>query len=177
MSKITIAISFLILSVAAFAQTHEPSTTDRKVVIVRGNDSAKITRNLKDGDRHDFLSESGLYSQFWVESKSNKVDEAEIHDASDDFHIILEGSATYVIGGKLVEPRDLINRPGEWRSMKVEGGERITVKKGDVLFVPRGVVHQRDTTGMSTKYQIIKIHMKPVEQRVAPTPANAEKKN
>jgi len=165
MSKILFVILFLIFVVSAFAQTRQPSTTDKKIVIIRADDSAKIARDLKDGERRDFLTEGGLYSQFWVESKSGTIDEAEIHDASDDYHIILEGSATYIIGGKLVEPKELKNRPGEWRSAKVEGGERVRVKKGDVLFVPRGVVHQRDTTGQTVKYQIIKIHSNPVEQR------------
>jgi mannose-6-phosphate isomerase-like protein (cupin superfamily) len=174
-----ILVVFAVLSgVAAFAQTRQPSTTDRKTVIVRADDAAKVTKNLKTGERHDFLSESGLYSQFWVESKANKIDEAEVHDASDDYHIILEGSATYIIGGRLVEPRELKNRPGEWRSEKVEGGERVTVKKGDVLFVPRGTVHQRDTTGKSVKYQIIKIHAEPIEQRkpAATKPTETPKK-
>jgi mannose-6-phosphate isomerase-like protein (cupin superfamily) len=163
MSKILIAVLFLLSGVAVFAQTRQPSTTDKKIVVVRAEDAAKIAKNLKNGERRDFLTESGLYSQFWIESKANAIDEAEVHDNSDDYHVILEGSATYIIGGKLVEPREI--RAGEWRSAKIEGGERITVKKGDTLFVPRGTVHQRDTTGKSVKYYIIKIHTNPVEQR------------
>lgn len=169
-SAILTVLVLTISAVTAFAQTRQPSTTDRKTVVVRGAESEKITKDLKDGERHEFLSENGLYSQFWVEAKSNKIDEAEVHDNSDDYHVILEGETTYIIGGKLVNPKELKNRPGEWRSEKVEGGERINVKKGDVLFVPRGTVHQRDTTGKSVKYQIIKIHAEKVEQRKPTTP-------
>jgi mannose-6-phosphate isomerase-like protein (cupin superfamily) len=158
-----ILLIFTFSAVSVFAQTRQPSTTDKKIVVVRAEDAAKITKNLKNGERVDFLTESGLYSQFWIEAKADRIDEAEVHDFSDDYHIILEGSATYIIGGKLVEPREI--RAGEWRSAKIEGGERITVKKGDTLFVPRGTVHQRDTTGKSVKYYIIKIHREPVEQR------------
>lgn len=172
MTKFLFTILLLISCISTFAQTRQPSTTDNKIVIVGGEESAKITKDLKDNERKDFLTEGGLYSQFWVESKSNKIDEAEVHDASDDYHIILEGSATYIIGGKLVEPKELKNRPGEWRSMKVEGGERITVNKGDVMFVPRGLVHQRDTMGKSVKYQIIKIHTNPITQRGQNLPIN-----
>jgi mannose-6-phosphate isomerase-like protein (cupin superfamily) len=164
MFKILLIFLFSAFAVAStFAQTRQPSSTDRKIVIVRADEMEKSVKNLKNGERKDFLTEPGLYSQFWIEAKSNKIDEAEVHDASDDYHVILEGSATYIIGGKLVEPREI--RAGEWRSAKIEGGERITVKKGDTLFVPRGTVHQRDTTGKSVKYYIIKIHSNPVEQR------------
>jgi mannose-6-phosphate isomerase-like protein (cupin superfamily) len=166
MSKILFAI--LILSASVFAQTRQPSTTNNKIVVVRADEMKKGVSELKENERKDFFTESGLYSQFWIESKSNRIDEAEVHDASDDYHVILEGETTYIIGGKLVEPKEI--RPGEWRSAKVEGGERVTVKKGDTLFVPRGTVHQRDSTGKSVKYQIIKVHANPVEQR-KPTPA------
>ncbi len=169
-----ILLLLLFSSVCVFAQTRQPSTTENKIVVLRAADSEKATKELKAGERKDFLTEKGLHSQFWVESKADKIDEAEVHDASDDYHIILEGETTYIIGGKLVEPKELKNRPGEWRSMKVEGGERITVKKGDVLFVPRGMVHQRDSTGKSVKYQIIKIHNVPVEQRTQQPPKPVE---
>lgn len=172
LNRILIAAIILFSAVSAIAQTRQPSTTTNKIVVLRGEDLAKITKDLKDGERKDFLTEGGLYSQFWVESKSNKIDEAEVHDASDDYHVILEGETTYIIGGKLIDPKELKNRPGEWRSEKVEGGERITVKKGDVLFVPRGTVHQRDTRGKSVKYQIIKIHANPVTQRGQTLPKN-----
>src|SRR5215475_11549032 len=47
--------------------------------------------------------------------------EVEIHDHDTDIFYILEGSATFVTGGKAVDTR--ITDPGETRGKGIEGGE------------------------------------------------------
>ena len=62
--------------------------------------------------------------------------------------IILDGTTVYEVGGK---PKGGHNvRPGEWLAPEAEGATRLTLKKGDVLSIPRGTLHKRSTEGTVT---------------------------
>ncbi|MGH8624177.1 MAG: cupin domain-containing protein [Gammaproteobacteria bacterium] len=52
---------------------------------------------------------------------------------------VLEGSATFVTGGKLIGGKDIAS--GEIRAANVEGGEDRRIVKGDVIVVPNGTPH------------------------------------
>ncbi len=73
--------------------------------------------------------------------ESGAAGEAEVHLAADDYHHILSGSVRFALGGALVSPREA--RPGEWRAVIAAGADTIDLRAGDVLFVPRGTLHQR----------------------------------
>ena len=38
-------------------------------------------------------------------------------------------------------------REGEWLAPESVGAERVTLKKGDILAIPRGTLHKRTTDG------------------------------
>src|SRR5689334_898104 len=63
----------------------------------------------------------------------------EIHERDTDIFYILEGSATFVTGGKAVEPKPV--SPGEIRGKEIVGGEERHLAKGDVIVIPNGVPH------------------------------------
>lgn len=63
----------------------------------------------------------------------------EIHEAETDVVYVLEGKATFVTGGKLLDGR--ITSPGEIRGTKLQGGSTQQLGKGDVVVVPRGTPH------------------------------------
>jgi mannose-6-phosphate isomerase-like protein (cupin superfamily) len=44
--------------------------------------------------------------------------------------------------------------PGEWRAPQADGTTKFTLKKGDMLVVPRGTLHKRSTAGSVTFYLI-----------------------
>jgi len=79
-------------------------------------------------------------------------DQHEVHDGSDD--VVLNGEATLMLGGLLVEPNQI--SPGEWRSKSVTGGTKVVIKKGDLIVVPRGTPHQRTVTGKGFSMILIK---------------------
>ena len=60
-----------------------------------------------------------------------------------------------MLGGTLVEPNEI--SPGEWRAKTATGGQKVTIKKGDLIFVPRGTPHQRTVTGKGFSMILIKI--------------------
>jgi len=79
----------------------------------------------------------------------------ELHDNSDDIYYVLDGEATLALGGELAEPNEI--SPGEWRSKTVKGGNPFEIKKGDLIVVPRGTVHQRTATGKGFSMILIKV--------------------
>jgi mannose-6-phosphate isomerase-like protein (cupin superfamily) len=66
--------------------------------------------------------------------------EAELHENFADLFCILDGGATLVTGGTVVEPRTV--GPGEVRGTAIDAGIRQELRAGDVAHVPAGVPHQ-----------------------------------
>jgi quercetin dioxygenase-like cupin family protein len=69
--------------------------------------------------------------------------EFEWHEHRDHVLQILDGTTVYEIGGT---PKDGRNtRPGEWLAPAADGATTLTLKKGDMLVIPRGTLHKRST--------------------------------
>jgi glc operon protein GlcG len=66
--------------------------------------------------------------------------DVEYHVHTTDIMRVVEGSATVVTGGELLDPREA--GPGEIRGRAIEGGTTHQLSEGDVLVVPAGVAHQ-----------------------------------
>ena len=66
--------------------------------------------------------------------------EVEFHEHVVDIMHVVQGHATVVTGGQMVNQR-LVD-PGEVRASAVEGGTSHELAEGDVLVVPAGVPHQ-----------------------------------
>jgi mannose-6-phosphate isomerase-like protein (cupin superfamily) len=65
--------------------------------------------------------------------------DAELHDATNHVFIIVEGEATFVTGGTLIEPKQ--TGPGQTRAKGIQGGEVHQMRKGDVITVPAKTPH------------------------------------
>ena len=65
--------------------------------------------------------------------------EVEVHEKTNHVLIIMEGEATFVTGGTLVEPRQ--TAPGQTRAKEVRGGTTYHLSKGDVITVPAKTPH------------------------------------
>ncbi len=64
---------------------------------------------------------------------------AEVHTDETDVIYVLEGTATFVTGGTLIDSKNIA--PDEIRGSGIQGGETHHLKKGDVIVVPEGVPH------------------------------------
>jgi mannose-6-phosphate isomerase-like protein (cupin superfamily) len=80
------------------------------------------------------------------EKKSAK--EFEYHEGRDHIFLILEGATKYELGGTPKDGRK--TKPGEWLAPLSEGATSLTLKKGDMLVIPRGTPHRRSTEGSVT---------------------------
>ena len=78
---------------------------------------------------------------------------AEVHDWETDVVYVLDGSATVVTGGTVVDPK--VTEPGQVRGVVIQGGESRRIGKGDVLVIPAGVPHWfKDVEGPLTYFVV-----------------------
>ncbi len=69
-------------------------------------------------------------------SRRDAAGQAEVHAKDDDIIYVLEGTATFVTGGTVVDPK--ATAPDEVRGREISGGETRELRKGDVVIVPAG---------------------------------------
>ncbi len=150
----------LILSVAAIvASAQGPSTPSRPFVVKSKQQISDISKEIeaKEGNQQfDVFAQSGSQMRVAVfHDEKRENDLHEVHDDSDDIYYVLGGEATLMLGGSLVEPNQISS--GEWRSKSATGGQKVVIKKGDLVVVPRGTPHQRTVTGKGFSMILIKV--------------------
>jgi glc operon protein GlcG len=87
-------------------------------------------------------------------SRRDGPGEAEVHLADTDIFYVLDGAATFVTGGELVEPRQLSTT--ELRGKALLGGDERRIAKGDVITIPRGVPHWFKRVDAPFTYYVVK---------------------
>jgi uncharacterized protein GlcG (DUF336 family)/uncharacterized RmlC-like cupin family protein len=87
-------------------------------------------------------------------SRRDGPGQAEVHLTDTDIIYVLEGSATVVTGGRVVEPHE--QSPVEIRGNAIEGGAENQINKGDVLTIPSGVPHWFKAVRAPFRYYVIK---------------------
>jgi len=88
-------------------------------------------------------------------SRREKPGQAEIHTKDADVIYVLQGSATFVTGGKAVDAKT--TAPDELRGSSIRNGETREIAKGDVVIVPHGVPHQFLTVTDPFLYYVVKV--------------------
>lgn len=87
--------------------------------------------------------------------KRDKPGEVEVHAQDTDIVYVLEGSATFAIGGTVVGGRSI--GPGEIRGPSMQGGTSRTVSKGDAFIVPANVSHWFKEIQQPISYLTVKV--------------------
>ncbi len=80
---------------------------------------------------------------------------AEVHTLDADIIYVLEGSATIVTGGTVVDGKTV--GPNEIRGKEINGGETNSLKKGDVMVVPAGTPHWFKEVNAPFLYYVVKV--------------------
>jgi glc operon protein GlcG len=88
-------------------------------------------------------------------SRREKSGLVEVHELDTDIIYVLDGTATIVTGGKSLESKQIA--PNEFRGTSVEGGETRSLKKGDVLIVPKGTPHWFKQVDGTFLYYVVKV--------------------
>lgn len=88
-------------------------------------------------------------------SRREQAGQGEVHTRDADVIYVLEGAATFVTGGTLVEPAE--TAPGEIRGRAIDGGETRTIAAGDVIIVPAGTPHWFKAVQGPVLYYVVKV--------------------
>jgi mannose-6-phosphate isomerase-like protein (cupin superfamily) len=77
---------------------------------------------------------------------------ASVHDKDAELFYMIDGTATLVTGGKLIEG----TKDGDnWRGKGIEGGKTQKMSKGDFMLVPAGSPHWfTDINGQITEFSL-----------------------
>ncbi|MBI3449491.1 MAG: cupin domain-containing protein [Acidobacteria bacterium] len=88
-------------------------------------------------------------------SRRDAAGQAEVHVKDADIIYVLEGSSTFVTGGRVVEGKE--TAPDEIRGSRIDGGETRTISPGDVLIVPKGTPHWFKEIQGPVVYYVVKV--------------------
>ena len=79
----------------------------------------------------------------------------EIHEKDTDVFYIVDGTATFITGGKATEVTQ--RAPGEFGAKEIVGGDTRHLAKGDVIVIPNGVPHLFTETSTPFLYFVVKV--------------------
>jgi len=88
-------------------------------------------------------------------SRREKPGMAEVHVKDADLIYVMEGSATFVTGGSMVDGKTIA--PDEIRGASIKDGQTRHLAKGDVIIVPKGTPHQFAETTNPFLYYVVKV--------------------
>jgi len=164
-----LTLSFLLLGTFAgsvFSQDRKPSQPLRPFVVKTKQSVDDLEKSLRSDNKvEDLIGGAGMQLRVAVQhDKLRKNADAEVHDESDDVYYVLDGTAELTLGGTLDQPREAT--PGEWKSKKINGGTTIRITQGDLIVVPRGTPHQRNTVdGKEFSMILIKVFSAPIKAK------------
>jgi mannose-6-phosphate isomerase-like protein (cupin superfamily) len=112
-------------------------------------DDVKVLESAP-GDNNLVLEKS--FKVVLTVEKAKSAAEFEWHEGRDHVFLILDGETIYEVGGTPKGAHSM--GPGEWHAPESVGATTLTLKKGDMLVIPRGTLHKRSTPVSVTLYQI-----------------------
>lgn len=93
---------------------------------------------------------------YWIlAGRRDKPGQSELHEKDTDVFYILQGSATFVTGGKMLDAKT--TAPGELRGSGIEGGESRTLSKDEVIVIPAGTPHWFKEVQGTFLYFVVKV--------------------
>lgn len=119
--------------------------------------SAQVSFVPRDVVEDGFRKDANLIASEGYRVNASRRDgpgEAEVHLTDSDIFYVLEGSASFVTGGEVIEPRNLTTT--EIRGSALRGGEERRIARGDVIMIPRGVPHWFKSVEGPFKYYVVK---------------------
>ena len=102
----------------------------------------------KPGNNNLVDAKSLPFTMVLTTETAKSAKEFEWHEGRDHLVQIIDGETLYQVGGT---PKGGHNtKPAEWLAPESEGSTTYTLKKGDMLLIPRSTPHKRTTSGTVT---------------------------
>lgn len=133
---------------AAPAQGHASAADPASFKLYSAAQMTEEWQKLDKSPANDTIVNTGTYSIIMTVEKAKSATEFEWHEGRDHVLQIVEGTTVYEVGGTPKNGRK--TGPGEWLAPESDGATRMTLKKGDMLLIPRGTPHKRMTAGSVT---------------------------
>ena len=123
--------------------------------------SAVVTYLPKDKVADTFKKGGPLYAvenyKIIAAHRDDAKKPAEVHTKDTDVFYVVEGSATFVTGGELVDGAPDKGNVEELRGPSIKGGEPHKLQKGDVIVIPHGTPHWFSEVNSPFNYFIVKV--------------------
>ena len=127
--------------------------TERKVMPVKFLDAKSVSDAFAKGA---VLEDGSNGENYMVHaSRREKAGMSEVHELDTDIIYVLDGTATFVTGGKSVDPKMVA--VNEYRGSMIDGGETRQLSKGDVVIVPKGTPHWFKQVDGAFLYYVVKV--------------------
>ena len=127
--------------------------TETRATAVKFFDSKTVADGFAKGAVLDDASNGENYMVH--ASRREKAGMSEVHELDTDIIYVLDGTATFVTGGKSVDPKMVA--ANEFRGSGVDGGDTRALKKGDVVIVPKGTPHWFKQVDGAFLYYVVKV--------------------
>ena len=115
----------------------------------------KVTQVMSKVRSTPIVSDPGLI----VLAQRRDAGPAEYHDINNHVFIFVEGEATFVVGGTMVDPKR--TAPNQMRAPSVTGGTTYHVSKGDVITIPAKTPHWfKEVPSKTIAYYAVNIESK-----------------
>jgi glc operon protein GlcG len=88
-------------------------------------------------------------------SRRDSAGIAEVHERDTDILYVLEGSASFVTGGRVVDGAEIA--PDEIRGPRIEGGTQRMLVAGEIVVVPNGTPHWFEAVPGPFVYYVVKV--------------------
>jgi uncharacterized RmlC-like cupin family protein len=114
-----------------------------------------LHRGMKNGLASETLGHWGNHLLLKTRREASSG-QAELHEKQADLIVVQSGHAAIIIGGRILNGKT--TAPDEIRGTSIEGGERQSLKAGDVLHVPPKTPHQvLQDPGQTLDYIVLKV--------------------
>jgi mannose-6-phosphate isomerase-like protein (cupin superfamily) len=131
MKKVLMRTALLTVAVLFIAATVSLGSGVPAAVHYIGHD--KVTEVMSKGG--PIVNDPGLV----VLAQRREAGAVEYHDHTNHVFVMVEGEATLVVGGTMVDPKR--TAPDQMRSPSLEGGTVYHLSKGDVITIPAKTPH------------------------------------
>jgi mannose-6-phosphate isomerase-like protein (cupin superfamily) len=87
--------------------------------------------------------------------KRTEPGQSEVHAKETDVFYVIDGAATLITGGTIVDGKT--TAPDQIRGASIKGGQSRHIAKGDIITVPKGLPHWISAVEGSVTYVVVKV--------------------
>ena len=151
----TALFAVLTAALAAYSQQNAPANSaspSPNTVLYYPN--SQVTSGFEKGGPL-FNDKDRNYTVMTAHREKSGPATAELHVRDTDVFYIVDGSATFVTGGKMLDSKN--TGTNEVRGSGIEGGDTRELNKGDVIIIPAGVPHWFKEVKSPFNYFVVKV--------------------